>query len=212
VTRSDAVNKSRLEAFSDGVFAFAVTLLILGVVLPVFSGPPTNADLGAALLALWPKVLAYALSFAVIGIMWQNHQALFRLVERIDRQTVFWNLVLLGFTVFIPFATSTAGSYWWLRWAAVLYGLVLTCCSTAFNLLLNHLIRSGAFHASVNVKTIRGTVIAYRVGWITYVGAMLVAFISPIASFALYFGIVLYYLIPHGLERDIRSQGSIDSQ
>jgi uncharacterized membrane protein len=81
------VSKSRFEAFSDSVFAFAITLLVLGVVLPALPVPNEDA-LRAALLSRWPDVVAYALSFAVIGIMWQNHHALFRLVDRIDRRMV----------------------------------------------------------------------------------------------------------------------------
>jgi uncharacterized membrane protein len=198
------VNKTRFEAFSDGVFAFACTLLILGVALPAFgTGAPSEPQLVAALLRLWPNVVAYGLSFAVIGIMWQNHHALFRLVERIDRRTVFLNLVLLAFTAFIPFATSAVGSYWWLRPPAFFYGAVLTCTATAYNLLLEHLIRSRAFAAQVDAETVRRTRIAYRVGWITYVVAMLTALLSPVASLALYLIISAYFLIPHGADSDL---------
>src|SRR5579859_7230846 len=117
------MNKSRFEAFSDGVFAFAITLLILGVALPVFTKPPTDAELTHALLALWPNVVAYILSFAVIGIMWQNHHALFRLIERVDRMTVFYNLLLLMATVSIPFATSLLGTYEAMHSSTFVYGL-----------------------------------------------------------------------------------------
>ena len=120
------MNKARFEAFSDGVFAFAITLLILGVSLPAFQQRPSDAELGRALLGLWPNVLAYALSFAVIGIMWQNHHALFRLIERVDRTTVFYNLLLLSATVFIPFATSVLGTYEMMHSSTLLYGIVLT--------------------------------------------------------------------------------------
>jgi len=197
------MNKGRFEAFSDSVFAFAITLLVLGLVLPGFRhAPPSDTELRTALFHLTPNVLAYALSFAVIGIMWQNHQALFRLVERIDRKTVLLNLLLLGFTAFIPFVTSTVGSYWWLHSAAFLYGLVLTCCSTAYNGLLEHLIRSHAFHGHVDGATIARTRTAYRVGFLTYAFAMLVALVSPVASLLLYI-IVAYYLIPRGADSDL---------
>ncbi|HVB08265.1 MAG TPA: TMEM175 family protein [Candidatus Acidoferrales bacterium] len=79
------MNKARFEAFSDSVYAFAITLLILGLALPAFkNSPPSDRELAHALLHLWPNLLAYVLSFAVIGIMWQNHRAIFRLVEKID--------------------------------------------------------------------------------------------------------------------------------
>lgn len=201
------MNKSRFEAFSDGVFAFAITLLILGIALPEFNAPPpSEAALTHALLALWPRFIAYVLSFAVIGIMWQNHQALFRLVDRIDRLTVFANLGLLGVTVFIPFATSVLGAFPTTRPATFLYGLTLTASATAYNLMLGHLVRRHAFLASVPAASIRQTVTAYRVGWATYAAATLTSLVAPVVSFALYLLIAAYYLLPRGLDTDLRTR------
>jgi uncharacterized membrane protein len=198
------MNKARFEAFSDGVFAFAITLLILGIALPEFkNAPPSDADLAHALVRLWPNLVAYILSFAVIGIMWQNHHALFRLVHVVDRTTVLLNLLLLGVTAFIPFATSTLGAYPGMRSATFLYGLTLTSSSTAYNLLLGHLARSGAFAPDVSPSTIRGTVVAYRVGWVTYTVATLTSLVAPPLSFALYLLLVGYYLVPRGVDTDL---------
>ena len=198
------MNKGRFEAFSDGVFAFAITLLILGIVLPEFKNPPpSEAQLAYALVRLWPNLLAYTMSFAVIGIMWQNHHALFRLVHRVDRSTVYWNLLLLGVTAFIPFATSTLGAYPTMRPAAFLYGLTLTSAATANNLMLAHLARSGAFAPHVSHATIRQTIVAYRVAWTTYGVATLTALAAPVLSFALYLFLVAYFLIPRGVDIDL---------
>jgi uncharacterized membrane protein len=196
------MNKARFEAFSDGVFAFAITLLVLGFVLPELH-PPDNRALALALFHLWPNLLAYALSFGVIGIMWQNHHALFRLVDRVDRTTVFLNLLLLGGTAFIPFATNTLGSYPTLTASTFLYGIVLTYCSTAYNLMLAHLVRARCFAPAVPPRTIAATVRAYRVGWVGYVAAMLLALVLPVVSFAAYVAIALYYLVPRGVDADI---------
>jgi uncharacterized membrane protein len=200
------MNKARFEAFSDGVFAFAITLLVLGFVLPEMRNP-TNLDLGRALLRLWPNLLAYALSFGVIGIMWQNHHALFRLVERVDRTTVFFNLLLLGGTAFIPFATSTLGSYPTFRASTFLYGLTLSYCATAYNLMLGHLVRRRAFAPSVTDATVASTVRAYRIGWAGYAIATLFALVIPVASFGAYLAIALYYLVPRGVDADITAGG-----
>lgn len=197
-----SMNKSRFEAFSDGVFAFAITLLILGIVLPPFSKPPTDPELTRALLALWPNAVAYMLSFAVIGIMWQNHHALFRLIERVDRKTVFYNLLLLMATVSIPFATSLLGTYEAMHTSTFFYGLVLTFCSTCYNLMLMHLIRTRAFFAGATEDIQRQTTIAYRVGWATYFVAMLISLLWPIVSFIAYIAITGYYLFPRGVDAD----------
>lgn len=200
------MNKARFEAFSDGVFAFAITLLILGIALPAFKNPPNDRELTHALLHLWPNFLAYVLSFGVIGIMWQNHHALFRLVERIDRRSVFLNLLLLGVTVFIPFATSTLGAYPSMKSSTFLYGATLTGSATAFNLLLDHLARTRAFHANITAATIHQTEVAYRVGLATYVVAMLVSLVEPVLSFALYLLIAAYFLTPRGVDADLAAR------
>jgi uncharacterized membrane protein len=197
------VNKSRFEAFSDGVFAFAITLLALGLVLPEVKAPPTEAELTQALLRLWPNLLAFALSFSVIGIMWQNHHALFRLVERVDRTTVLINFLLLGVTVFIPFATSVLGSYAALRPAAFLFGLTLTASSTAFNLLLAHLTRTKAFERRIPSATPRQTVVSYRIGLATYSAAMLTSLAAPLVSFGLYLLVAAFFLLPRGVDTDL---------
>jgi uncharacterized membrane protein len=195
------VNKARFEAFSDGVFAFAITLLALGLVLPELHAP-SNRELTSAILHLWPNLIAYALSFSVIGLMWQNHHALFRLVHVVDRRTVFLNLLLLAGTVLIPFATTTLGSYPTLSASAFLYGVVLSSCATVYNLMLVHLARSGAFEPEVEQATIAATIWGFRVGWLTYVGATLVALVLPIVSFAAYLAIVIYFLVPRGADSD----------
>lgn len=201
------MSKTRFESFSDGVFAFAITLLVLGFAVPMHGELkwPTDPDLTRELLKLWPNLIAYVLSFAVIGIMWQNHQALLRTVTRIDRVTVFLNLLLLSSTVFIPFVTSTLGFYPASHAATFLYGLVLSACSTWYNVLLWHLVRSRAFDDSAKPERIKSTVVAYRVGWLTYVAATLVALVFPVASFALYVLIALYYIVPRGVDDDFEA-------
>jgi uncharacterized membrane protein len=195
------MSKIRFEAFSDAVFAFAITLLALGFVLPAMNAPSSH-QLSTALLRLWPNLITYLLSFAVIGLLWQNHHALFRHVHRIDRWTVFWNLLLLAGTVLIPFATTTLGSYPTLPASAFLYGLVLSTCATFFNLMLTHLARSNAFDEEVDEKTITVTVRGYWAGWAIYVGATLLALVLPIVSFAAYLALVIYFFIPRGAEED----------
>lgn len=200
------MNKSRFEAFSDGVFAFAITLLVLGFVLPELHDPNSNRELALALLRMWPNLLAYALSFGVIGIMWQNHHALFRLVRAIDRTTVFLNLLLLGGTAFIPFATNALGAHPTLPAATFLYGVTLSFCSTMYNLLLGHLVRAKAFDPAVEATTIARTVRAYRTGWVGYVAATVLALVVPVVSFAAFLAIAAYYLIPHGVDADAASE------
>jgi TMEM175 potassium channel family protein len=197
------MNRSRFENGSDGVFAIAITLLVLGLAVPLLPTHAGESILIVRLVALWPNFLAYCLSFAVIGIMWNNHHMLFRTVERLDRTTWLINLVLLGITAFIPFATAVLGEYSTQRPAAVLYGLTLTAASITYNALLHYLIRKRMFRTFVTQNALRGTVFHYRVGLTVYVAATIIAFIVPVVSFALYWAITLYYLFPRGVDADL---------
>jgi uncharacterized membrane protein len=195
------MNKSRFEAASDGVFAIAITLLVLGLAVPIIH-PPQDAKLSQALIGLWPNFLAYALSFAVIGIMWNNHHMLFRSVQRIDRTTFLLNLILLGITAFIPFASALLGTYPQLKASTVMYGLTLDAASITYNGILHYLIRRRAFFANITEGALRQTVFHYRVGLVTYLTATVFAFVYPWGAFALYGAIVLYYLFPRGVDAD----------
>src|SRR5207248_6448462 len=101
-----AMSKGRVEAFSDGVFAVAATLLIFNVQLD----KTAPGGLLAALLAAWPKYAAYVAGFLTIGVMWLNHHGLFERIFHLDRTLVFLNLLLLMAIVFIPFSTAELGS------------------------------------------------------------------------------------------------------
>jgi hypothetical protein len=101
------VESGRLEAFSDGVFAVAITLLALNLVVP----GPGHSPLAEQLASHWPVFAAFAVSFLTIGIIWVNHHALFRNFAKIDRPLLFLNLLLLFFIVSIPFATATIADY-----------------------------------------------------------------------------------------------------
>src|SRR5207302_6516747 len=117
---------------------------------------------------------------------------------------------LLGLTAFTQFATSMLGASPLMRPSTFLYGLTLTGASTAYNLLLAQLVRSGAFAAHVSQTTIRQTTIAYRVAWVTYGIAMLTSLAAPMLSFALYLLVVGYYLIPRGADTDLAGTSAQD--
>src|SRR5207248_1720487 len=100
------VTTSRLEAFSDGVFAIAITLLVLE-----FGVDTATHDLGSQLLHIWPSYLAYVTSFLTIGVIWVNHHALFDFVGRVDRALLFLNTLLLLVIAFTPFPTRLIAEF-----------------------------------------------------------------------------------------------------
>ncbi|MEP7240778.1 MAG: TMEM175 family protein [Devosia sp.] len=97
---------TRLEAFSDGVVAVAITLLVLDIRLPDGVGELSDAQLWAALGAMWPRLMAFLISFAVIGVYWINHRAKFRYIVKSDRALLLINLLFLLFVCIVPFTTS----------------------------------------------------------------------------------------------------------
>jgi uncharacterized membrane protein len=106
-TQADRRRLERVNAFSDGVFAIAITLLVLNLDIPSVS----PADLGGALSELSDDLLAYAIGFAVIGLFWFSHHELFSRLAASDGRLVFVNMVLLGFIALMPFTTGLLGRY-----------------------------------------------------------------------------------------------------
>ena len=106
--RAHHYDTGRIEAFSDGVFAIAITLLVLEIAVP---HAKEGESLAEALRLLWPSYFAYALSFATIGIIWMNHHAMFRDIERHDHILLLLNLGLLLCIAFVPFPTAVLAAY-----------------------------------------------------------------------------------------------------
>src|ERR1051326_736964 len=147
----DAKETGRVEAFSDGVFAIAITLLILDMHVPRPSDlVARGGDLLPALYALWPSLVAYLLSFTVILVMWVNHHRIFTVVRRTDQPFLFWNGLLLMFVTFVPFPTALLAEYMapgstfdQFRIATVVYAGHGFLIALAFNGLWRYAIRRG---------------------------------------------------------------------
>ena len=168
----------RMEAFSDGVFAIAITLLILEVRI---EQSPEESLAGALHHAL-PEIGAYVASFLQIGIMWANHHALFRLVDRVDQLMLLFNLLLLGCVSFLPLPTRlvaehTSGAD--ARTAVLLYGGTLTANAVAFNLIWWRAVQANLLIDGVQSAFVRDVSVRYLLGMIAYGAATLIAFISP---------------------------------
>ena len=189
---------SRVEAFSDGVFAIAITLLILSV--GIDRAP--HGDLGTYLVDLWPAYLAYAVSFLTIGIMWVNHHLLFDHFARVDRPMLLLNILLLMLIAFVPFPTRIAAEFARSevdrRNAALLYGLTMTITAILFFALWmygsHRLLREGA-----DPRVVSGITRTYLPGTPLYATATLIAFVSSVASLVMFAAIALFYAVSAGL-------------
>jgi uncharacterized membrane protein len=137
------IETTRLEAFSDGVFAIAITLLIIEVHVAPGDGP-----LSQRLLQAWPEYVAYVVSFVTIGVMWANHHSLFHLIDRCTHAIVVVNVLLLLFISFVPFPTSVLGEALGgpaadARVAAVFFNGSFVVTAVFFNVLLHTALRQG---------------------------------------------------------------------
>lgn len=143
---------SRLEQFADGIFAISATLLVLNFAVPELVNPGNRA-LGDALLAQWPKLLAFLLSFFIILNYWRLHSAMFHGVRVLDHTTILLNTAFLVVAAFMPYATNVAGAYPTLPAAAVLYSVVLLTGALIGFFMVRHLISSGAYLSPIPPET-----------------------------------------------------------
>jgi uncharacterized membrane protein len=118
--------RERLVFFSDAVFAIAITLLALDVRVPEIVGTATNEAVAAAVGDLAPRIFAYALSFAVVGLFWLAHWRRYLLIEHVDEGLVLLNIILLGFVALIPFPTALLGEHGDVPISVVVYALILS--------------------------------------------------------------------------------------
>jgi uncharacterized membrane protein len=197
---------TRLEAFSDGVFAIAITLLILEIKVPTNEEIRTHG-LGLALAERWPSFVGYAISFITIGIMWVNHHALFKYIRRVDRTLLLANLFLLMTISFLPYPTAVLAEHLpevdARTAAAVFYGGTLVVTAVAFNTLWwagrgrHRLLGADAHEGGVRTITLR-----YAMGPVSYGIATAVALVNVWASLGIHFGLALMYALSERREGD----------
>ncbi|PYP57530.1 MAG: DUF1211 domain-containing protein [Gemmatimonadetes bacterium] len=180
-----AEGTARVEAFSDGVFAIAITLLILEIRAPEAGAA---GGLWAGLRALWPSYVAFLLSFFVILVMWVNHHELMRLVRVVTYPLLFANGLLLLTVTFVPFPTAVLAQHLATSEAKVavaFYCGTFVVNSLAWGLVFSTMVRGRLFHAGVDAGTIQRVRRAYLAGPLVYVVATLVALRQPLLGLAL---------------------------
>jgi uncharacterized membrane protein len=193
-----ATDTTRLEAFSDGVFAIAITLLILEIKVPTAAELERGGGLWPALAHRWPSYVGYVLSFLIIGIMWANHHALFDYIRRVDRRLIFANLLLLMGVGFLPFPTAVLAEHLadaeTRTSAAVFYGATLAGIALAFNAVWWVGIRGrGLLGTSLDEAGVRTITRRYALGPVSYAAATAVALVNVWMSLAMHFALALLY-------------------
>jgi uncharacterized membrane protein len=190
------MSRARLEAFSDGVFAVAITLLALNLAV---AGPGHDGTLAHQLADKWAAYVAYLISFFTIGIIWVNHHALVSNVVTVTRLLLFLNLVLLLFVVLVPVATGTVGDYlssggFDAKLAVAVYGIALEGMSVGFSSMLEWSLGEGRTRVSVPPEARWAARIRFMSGGLVYLLVIGLAFVSPQAALGLSGLIAVYYM------------------
>lgn len=194
------MNKNRLEAFSDGVLAIIITIMVLELKVP-------HGDTFADLAPLFPVLLSYVLSFVFIGIYWNNHHHMLHSVKSVDGTVLWANNFLLFWLSLIPFATAWMGENHFTALPVALYGVPLLMSGAAYAILCHTLIRHNGKDSTL--AKVLGRDLKARVSLVGYAVAIPVAFWIPAISLALYIAIAILWLVPDrrletSLLRDVR--------
>jgi uncharacterized membrane protein len=192
--------KSRLEAFSDGVIAIIITIMVLEM------KAPQGADLDA-LRPVLPAFLSYVLSFIYVGIYWNNHHHIFHAVERVSGMTLWANLHLLFWLSLTPFVTHWMGSSNFAAWPVAAYGFVLLMCGLAWDIERRVLLR--CHYPQSPLAKAMGRYFKEWISLALYVLAIAAAFINTWIACALYFLVAVIWLVPdRRIERELEGAGA----
>jgi uncharacterized membrane protein len=181
------MDKGRLEAFSDGVIAVLITILVLGLTIPHGASP-------AALVPLLPVFLSYVLSFVNLAIYWNNHHHLLQATEQINGRVLWANLHLLFWLSLVPFVTGWMGENRFATWPVALYGLVLFFSAIAYFGLTRALL---SLHEKDSILSrALGNDFKGKASVLIYLVAIPLAFFESWLSFAIYVAVAIWWLVP----------------
>jgi uncharacterized membrane protein len=181
------MHKGRLEAFSDGVIAIIITIMVLEMKVP------HSTDL-AALKPMVPVFISYVLSFVYVGIYWNNHHHMISAVKTINGKILWMNLHLLFWLSLIPFVTSWMGENEFAQWPVTLYGFVLFMNAISYSILSNALIRIHGKDSPLGEAIGDGN--KGKISVAIILSAILLSFVYPIIGFSLYIVVAIIWFIP----------------
>jgi uncharacterized membrane protein len=196
------MGKGRLEAFSDGVIAILITIMVLELKVP------HGSDLHA-LRPLIPVGCAYILSFVFLGIYWNNHHHMFHTVGHVNGRMLWANLHLLFWLSIVPFSTSWLGENPNIALPAAMYGAVLLACAAAYTILQREIIRDQGQRSTLANAV--GSDLKGHISPLLYAAGIVLAFVHPWIAYALYIAVALIWLVPDRriektVEREIHQQ------
>jgi uncharacterized membrane protein len=201
--QTSLMSLSRFEAFSDGVFAIAATLLALEIRIDDLTNATPEKVL-SELLHLLPHIISYATSFTTIGVIWLNHHALFHFIKRVDRISLTINLFLLMCVAFIPCSTAIVGKYREYPLVVAFYGLSLSITGFVYNILWFYVLNRYIKSENMIQRHIISRASIWSIGYpISYLLTTLFALVNSSLSLVIYGVISLFYLLPGIIDKQL---------
>ncbi|MBS1598371.1 MAG: DUF1211 domain-containing protein [Bacteroidetes bacterium] len=194
--RKNYFSKTRVETFSDGVFAIIVTLLVLEIKVPEIENHLSKKELIRALIGLLPKVLSWIVSFLIVCVIWVNHHRIFEQIKIVTHALFWLNANLLLWCSFIPFPTAAMGDYINNPVSLCTFGIILSLMALSFSLIRFNAIKN-KFVLNDDVDDIyfkKTTTKSIIFGPVLYMAGALCSFIHPYISLGIYFFIPLYFI------------------
>ena len=181
------MDRDRLTAFTDGVLAVIITIMVLEL------KPPHGTGF-RALLTLWPGYLSYVLSFIYVAIYWNNHHHFFQLVKTVDGSILWANMHLLFWLSLVPFATAWMGDNLFAATPTALYGFALLCSAVAWYIMQTVIIRRQGEDSPLRLAI--GRDLKGKISPVVYLAGIGLAWVSPAVSYLLYLAVALMWLLP----------------
>jgi uncharacterized membrane protein len=190
------MEKNRLEAFSDGVFAIVITLMILEIKVPHVE----LHDLNQALLKTIPKFLSFGLSFIIIGVYWVSHHNMMHFIGKVDRNALWLNILVLLTICVIPFPTALLGDYPNTITPVIFYGSTLAAVNLSGGLFWIYCTQAGRLSVhNLNPQFAKRVAKLHLSPLLMYISAILLSFISVWISYLIYIIVPLFFIIPNPL-------------
>jgi uncharacterized membrane protein len=209
--RVGVMSTARIEAFSDGVFAIVVTLLVLDIRLPPVAGPDVSASLRRSMLAMSPLFLSYALSFGLVCIWWVAHHHFFALLTRSSRTLLWLNCLFLFWLAFLPFPTALLGNYPSQTTAVMCYGGVMTLAGASFSTMRYYaFFVAELIDSRIDRRLLKKATLKSVLNPVLHLAAMLLAFVDTRIAITLYVLIPLTFVRPSRLEKGTFSRSGAE--
>lgn len=201
-SNSDTISTNRIEAFSDGIIAIIITIMIFDIKLQDI---PTDKNVWKELLNLLPKFVSYIISFIMLAVMWVNHHQLFHQIKNTDRKLLWFNIHLLFWMSIIPFGTNFIGANPLLWQSSFFYGIIFFMAALSFTLLRDYVVKAKLLHETISLTGQRKIQRKNRLTLGIYLLSAMASIVSIYISFLLFLIVPIMYFVPEKIIHESNS-------